>query len=75
MTVRLQALARTGAYLSFPRNSLTLAFTPLIAENLQQVTLRNHSSVFANRLLIPGMQSIVIGPYIIDALGGIRTLT
>ena len=46
-----------------------------IDQNMAQVTLKNHSSVFANRLLIPGMQSIVIGPYIIDAVGGIRTLT
>lgn len=42
--------------------------------SMTQTLLANHSSVFANRLLVPGMQSIVIGPYVIDATGGIRTI-
>jgi hypothetical protein len=43
--------------------------------NMSQQLLASHSSVYANRLLVPGMQSIVIGPYVIDAQGGIRTIT
>ena len=43
--------------------------------NMKQTVLAEHSSVYANRMLVPGMQSIVIGPYVIDATGGIRTIT
>ena len=43
--------------------------------NMTQTVIAQHSSVFANRLLVPGMQSIVIGPYVIDAAGGVRTIT
>ena len=50
----------TGLYQLFP--------------NMTQIVLAEHSSVFANRLLVPGMQSIVIGPYVIDAQGGIRVI-
>ena len=46
-----------------------------VDQNMQQTLLANHSSVFANRLLIPALNSIVIGPYVIDATGGIRTIT
>ena len=42
--------------------------------SMKQTLLKSHSSVYANRLLVPGMQSIVIGPYVIDAQGGIRTI-
>lgn len=34
-----------------------------------------HNSTYANRMIVPAMQSIVIGPYIIDAEGSIRILT
>ena len=43
--------------------------------NMKQTVLAEHSSVYANRMLVPGMQSIVIGPYVIDAVGNIRTIT
>ena len=46
-----------------------------VDQNMRQTLLANHSSVFANRLLIPALNSIVIGPYVIDAAGGIRTIT
>ena len=45
-----------------------------VTPNMEQTLVAEHSSVFANRLLIPGMNSIVIGPYIIDAVGGVRTI-
>lgn len=43
--------------------------------NMKQTVLAEHSSVYANRMIVPGMQSIVIGPYVIDAVGNIRTIT
>ena len=46
-----------------------------VTPDMKQTTLAEHSSVFANRMLVPGMQSIVIGPYVIDAQGGIRTIS
>lgn len=46
-----------------------------IDQNMNQVKLASHTSVYANRLLIPALNSIVIGPYIIDANGNIRTLS
>lgn len=43
--------------------------------NMKQTVLAEHSSVYANRMIVPGLQSIVIGPYVIDAVGNIRTIT
>lgn len=34
----------------------------------------SHNSTYANRLMIPGMNSIVIGPYVIDAQNNVRTI-
>lgn len=45
-----------------------------IDSNFALTKVANHSSVYANRLLIPGMNSIVIGPYVIDVLGNVRVL-
>ncbi len=42
--------------------------------SMTQTLLANHSSVYANRMIVPGMQSIVIGPYVIDATGGVRVI-
>ena len=46
----------------------------MVDQNLRQTLLANHSSVFANRMIVPSMQSIVIGPYVIDAAGNIRVI-
>lgn len=45
-----------------------------VSQDMTQTVVAEHSSVFANRMIIPGMQSIVIGPYVIDALGNIRVI-
>ena len=44
-----------------------------IDQNLAMETLANHSSVYANRLLHPASNSIIIGPYVIDAMRNVRT--
>jgi hypothetical protein len=45
-----------------------------IDANMQMTKVASHSSVFANRLLIPQINSIVIGPYVIDAQGNVQTI-
>jgi hypothetical protein len=45
-----------------------------VSQDMTQTLVMEHSSVFANRMLVPGMQSIVIGPYVIDALGNVRVI-
>jgi len=45
-----------------------------IDENMVMTKVANHSSVFANRLLIPQINSIIIGPYVIDAMGNINVI-
>jgi len=45
-----------------------------IDENMVMTKVASHSSVFANRLLIPAINSIVIGPYVIDSEGNIQVI-
>lgn len=45
-----------------------------IDKNMVLTRIASHSSVYANRLLKPNLNCIVIGPYIIDAAGGVRTI-
>ena len=45
-----------------------------IDSNLVMTKVASHDSCYANRLLIPGMNSIVIGPYVIDDAGNVRVL-
>ncbi len=60
-------------YLSVPNAG---AGTGLYAvdENLEMEKLMSHSSVYANRMIIPAINSIVIGPYVIDGAGGITVI-
>lgn len=46
-----------------------------IDQNLQMEQLAAHSSVYANRFLHPPSNSIIIGPYVIDAARNVRTFT
>jgi hypothetical protein len=45
-----------------------------IDANMVQQQVAFHNSTYANRLMIPGLQSIVIGPYVIDLQGNVRVL-
>ena len=45
-----------------------------IDENMVQTQVAWHNSTYANRLMVPGMESIVIGPYVIDLQGNVRVL-
>jgi len=45
-----------------------------IDQNLQMTRLATHQSVYANRMMVPAMNVIVIGPYVIDAVGNIKVL-
>jgi hypothetical protein len=62
------------SYLSVP-NAGSGTGLYAIDQNMKMTTLASHNSVYANRMLLPSMNSIIIGPYIIDATGGIRTFT
>ena len=45
-----------------------------IDSNLVMTKIANHDSCYANRLLIPALNSIVIGPYVIDAAGNVKVI-
>jgi hypothetical protein len=60
------------SYLSVPKAGAGTGLYAIDA-NLQLTKLANHSSVYANRMMHPPTNSIVIGPYVIDAFGNIRT--
>lgn len=60
------------SYLSVPNAG---AGTGLYAidQNMVMEKIANHSSVYANRMLHPASNSIIIGPYVIDASRNVRT--
>jgi len=45
-----------------------------VDRNMMMTRVASHSSTYANRLLKSNLNVIVIGPYIIDAQGGVRTI-
>lgn len=61
------------SYLSVPNAGSGTGLYAIDA-NLQMTKLANHSSVYANRMMVPAMNVIVIGPYIIDSQGNIQVL-
>lgn len=61
------------SYLSIP-NAGNGTGLYMVDQNLQMTKLKDHQSVYANRMMVPAMNSIVIGPYVIDAFGNIRTI-
>jgi len=60
------------SYLSVP-NAGSGTGLYAIDQNLAMTKLANHSSVYANRLIHPPSNSIIIGPYVIDGTGAVRT--
>ena len=46
-----------------------------IDEDLNMLKIANHSSVYANRMLHHWTDSLIIGPYVIDAQRHVRTIT
>jgi hypothetical protein len=41
---------------------------------LVDLQIEQHNSTYANRMIVPGINSIVIGPYIIDPAGTVTTI-
>ena len=61
------------SYLSVPNaGSGTGLYTLDEAMNWERV--KAHNSTYANRMIVPALDSIVIGPYVIDQAGGIRVI-
>mgnify|MGYP006087716751 CR=1 FL=1 len=46
-----------------------------IDEDMSITKIKNHSGVFANRMIHHWTDSAIIGPYVIDQFGGVRTIT
>ena len=64
------------SYLSVP-NSGAAEGTGLFAidQNMNMTRVASHNSVYANRMMHPASDSVVIGPYVISATGVVRTIT
>ena len=61
------------SYLSVPHAGSGTGLYAIDA-NMVQTKVASHNSTYANRMLVPGINSIVIGPYVIDAQGSVRVL-
>lgn len=64
----------TISYLSVPNAGSGTGLYE-IDENMTQTLVAPHNSTYANRMMVPAANVVVIGPFIIDAERGVRTFT